>query len=220
MKKNNIILIIIIIIIIIILYKPTNKSLFTNNYIIDGDTIVQKYKDVGEYSRFNYKTKRSLHWYNLQIIDHIKKSKNNKKILMLGVALGGMIIHMLDEDKNIHITGVDISDENFTLVRQYSDVNRLGLIKEDAMKYIANTNEKYNIIICDLFIGLNMPDFVLTNTFLNKIRQMLLPAGNFYINTVNRSDALSIIKQTFVNDIITTSTNNFNNLIFVTVKNA
>ena len=64
-----------------------------------------------------------------------------------------------------------------------------------------------------------MPDFVLTNTFLNKIRQMLLPAGNFYINTVNRSDALSIIKQTFVNDIITTSTNNFNDLIFVTVKN-
>ena len=81
-------------------------------------------------------------------------------------------------------------------------------------------NEKYNIIICDLFIGVNMPDFVLTNTFLNKIRQMLLPGGNFYINIVNRSDALSIIKQTFVNDIITTSTNNFNDLIFVTVKNS
>ena len=186
--------------------------------MIEGDTIVQKYKDVGEYSRFNYKTKRSLHWYNLQIIDNIKKSKNNKKILMLGVALGGMIIHLLDEDKNIHITGVDISDENFPLVRKYSDVNRLVLIKEDAQRYIANSNKKYNIIICDLFIGLDMPDFVLTNKFLNKIRQMLLPSGQFYINTVNRSNALSIIKQTFVNDIITTSTNNFNDLIFVTIK--
>ena len=81
------------------------------------------------------------------MVNRILNSKNNKKILILGVALGGIIIHILNKDQYIHITGVDISDENFDLVREYSDVNRLILIKDDAETYINNTKSMYTFAV-------------------------------------------------------------------------
>ena len=64
----------------------------------EGDDLVQYYKDV-EYSRFNTITKEVKHWYAIQMMNIIyAKYDFDKpiKILVLGVALGGVIIHLLN----------------------------------------------------------------------------------------------------------------------------
>ena len=195
------------------------------NYKIDGDEIYQPATDIphSEHSRFNYKTKECSHWYCLEIINNIlyKKYKN---VLVLGVALGGQIIHLLNKDSNVKVTGVDISDINFHIVEKYSDLNRLRLIKDDANNYIMNTNDTYDVIICDIFNGMNVLDFVLTPKFLDKINKMLLePKSKFLLNTTTESDkdmVLSLLKTSFNNSEIDIINNPkfVNNLYFVTKK--
>ena len=105
----------------------------TNIQII-GDDIVHTVSG-GEYSRFNYKIKECKHWYSITICNKVLNSiyENRKyKVLVLGVALGGIIVHLLDKNKNIDIVGIDISDINYDIVRTYSDNSRLKLIKDDA----------------------------------------------------------------------------------------
>ena len=196
----------------------TQESFKSVNYTIEGDEIYQKHGDNHvEYSRFNYKTKECKHWYCKEMI----KQVTNKKVLVLGVALGGIIINILDKYKNADVTGVDISDENFDLVKKYSDTKRLTLVEEDAKEYIKNTKKKFDIIICDVFINKYIPEFVLSKEFLNKINKMLLPNGKFLINTIDIDvkRLLFIMNQSFTNATIETKTNYLNNLVFVTKKN-
>jgi 2-polyprenyl-3-methyl-5-hydroxy-6-metoxy-1,4-benzoquinol methylase len=206
-------------------YDPVIEYL--ENYKIDGDEIYQPATNIkySEHSRFNYKTKECSHWYSLQIVNNILNSNNTikyKNILILGVALGGQIIHLLNKDSNVKVTGVDISDMNFHIVEKYSDRNRLRLINEDANKYIMNTNDVYDVIICDIFNGMNVADFVLTTPFLDKINKMLInPKSKFLLNTTNKSDkehVIFLLKKSINNSKIEIINNPklVNNLYFVT----
>ena len=116
----------------------------------------------------------------------VNKNKTKKyNIVVFGVALGGIIIQLLDRLGNIIITGVDIYDNNFDFVRKHSDNDRLTLIKNDAEQYILETFERFDIIICDIFDGLNVPKFVLDNSFLSNCYWKLNKNGYFIINTIN-----------------------------------
>ena len=199
-----------------------NNRLHYDDYLIDGDEIYEK-TGIGENSRFNYKTREAKHWYNLVIIDNIfsMNFKENKKILILGVALGGMIVHLLDKDKNIQITGVDIIDKNFSLVQKYSDQSRLTLVKEDANKYIFDTIDKYDVIICDIFEMDQMPDFILTYTFMKQLNTLLLPNGKFILNSIGKDNNLimNLIDRSFDNHTIEYMSNKKNiNDIFIVNK--
>jgi 2-polyprenyl-3-methyl-5-hydroxy-6-metoxy-1,4-benzoquinol methylase len=175
------------------------------NIKIIGDDIVEIVSEGGgngENSRFNYKTKECKHWYAITICDKILNSieKNKKyKILVLGVALGGIIIHLLNKSKNIEIVGVDITDKNYDIVQKYSDNSRLKLIKDDAEIYMKNNNEKYDFIICDVFTEFSIPKFVTTTTFLNNIHRSLVNNGYFLINTIgiNKDNLYNIYSDSF-----------------------
>lgn len=195
----------ILLIILILILITTNSSInriidrFTNQpskepsnvkYIITDEEIYYPVIDNGielEYSRFNYKTKEVGHIY-AKIMKQV--TSNHPKILVLGVALGGIIINILDKYPNSKVTGVDITDEYFDLVRKYSDNSRLTLIKEDAQEYIANNSGKiaFDIIICDISDGLSIPLFTVSKPFLDKINKMILPNGKFIINTIDNDD--------------------------------
>ncbi len=211
--------IILIIIIIIIIIKNLKMFEGYEDYTISGDEIYIKLPNGAESSRFNYKTKESKHWYNLEMINEINKiKKDNLKVLMLGVALGGIAVHLLDKNKSINITGVDISDKYFNIVKKYADNTRLNLIKMDANKY--NNNEKFDIIICDIFMNSTVPDFVLTKEFMDNIYKMLLPKGKFLMNTinVNKEKLHNLIKNSFPNSTIEDKQKNGNYLIFITLN--
>jgi hypothetical protein len=194
------------------------------NYIIDGDEIYQPDLKIenSEHSRFNYKTRECSHWYCIQIMNNILNNKYKKynNVLVLGVALGSQIIHLLNKDPNIRITGVDIDDINFSIVKKYSDCNRLVLIKDDAYNYIINSFDIYDVISCDIFISKDVPEFVLRKEFLDKINKMLPNSkSKFILNTIVELDKdmmILLLKKSFTNHKIDIITNSGNNIYFVT----
>jgi spermidine synthase len=154
----------------------------------EGDDVVH-IENGAEYSRVNTKTRECQHWYAKKICSIVEMIVNKNKIkkyniLVFGVALGGIIIQLLDRLDNIKISGVDIDDDNFNFVKNHSDNNRLKLLKNDAEQYILETSETYDIIICDIFEGLKVPKFVLDDTFLLNCYIKLKKNGYFIINTI------------------------------------
>jgi len=206
-------------------YEHYDSSI--KSFEIDGDEMYQQATDEqhSEHSRFNYVKKECTHWYCLEFMNNILSPKNNikyKNVLVLGVALGGQIIHLLNKDPMIKVTGVDISDINFHIVKKFSDNKRLRLIKDDANNYIMTTDDTYDVIICDIFIGMHIADFVLTTKFLDKINKMLpSPKSKFLLNTTTASEknvVTGLLKRSFKNSEIKIENNPkfVNNLYFLT----
>ena len=159
--------------------------------IKEGDDLVTMDNSY-ESSRFDTVKKECKHWYALKICNEIikdigKKNNINRKynILCLGVELGSIIIHLLNKLKNIHVTGVDLSDRFFYIVKKYSPHNRLTLTKSDANDFIKNTVDTYDYIICDIFSHDSVPSFVNSIDFMKKINNKLNQNGKFLLNTIN-----------------------------------
>lgn len=157
-----------------------------DKYYIKDDEIFYKFGNTNiEYSRFNIKTKEVKHWYARQIVDKVLKNKRNKKVLVLGVSLGGIIVELLNKNKNMEIVGVDIQDIHFDVVRKYSDNNRLKLYKSDAKDFVIKMKDKYDVIIVDLFVGDKVPKFITKNKrFMKKLNHNLNIGGILLINTI------------------------------------
>jgi len=155
----------------------------------EGDDVVH-IENNAEYSRINTKTMECQHWYAKKICSIVemivnKNDNKNYNIVVFGVALGGIIIQLLNRLNNVKVTGVDIYDDNFDFVRKYSDIDRLNLIKNDAEQYILETSEMFDIIICDIFDELKVPEFVLDDKFLMNCNLKLKQNGYFIINTID-----------------------------------
>ena len=194
---------IILVIVLLVCIRISYLSI-RNTPIIDGDEIYIKGGESGtEESRFNYVTKECKHAYSLDIVkDVLSYNKPDKNVLVLGVSLGGQIVHLLDKDPHMKITGVDLEDTNFNIVRKYSDVSRLRLIKMDAYKYVIETKDSYDVIVFDVFFkdSFKNPDFLASKNFLEKIHEMLQHTDNskFIINTPKYNIQLnSLLKDIF-----------------------
>lgn len=116
----------------------------------------------------------------------IAKEKKVQNILVLGVA-GGTIIRMLHTlHPNARIFGVDIDDTMITIGKKYfglADIKPLHLIHTDAKDFIAmQKKSSMDVIVIDLFIGRDIPEFVSDKKFLQKIYTILTPKGFVFIN--------------------------------------
>jgi len=203
-----------ILIYLIFFHNKTDDSRF----IIEGDYIYKKdAKNLSEYSRFNYKTKECVNWVSKTICNEILSSctKLKPKILILGVALGDMIIHLSNKRFDFIITGVDITDENFDIVKLYS--KNTTLIKKDADIFVRDTNERYDYIICDIFESTNMPNFIFSYGFLNNINNILLPSGKFLLNSIgsDKKKTIKLLGDIFNSNNVHTKTNNINTIFIV-----
>jgi len=175
----------------------TGGTINKDEIIFDGDFIVQKIisksnKKIGEASRFNTKTKEVKHWYATQIcsniLDNISDVNSPINILVLGVALGGIPIHLLHRLPSARVTGVDITGQYYEIIRNYAETDRLELIEADANEFVKNPEPKYDIIISDIFDDITMPDFVLSEDFLSNILAKLNPKGKFLLNSIGVSE--------------------------------
>lgn len=113
---------------------------------------------------------------------------NLKNILVLGVGGGtlfGMLHKVFPEAK---ITGVDIDKEIIRLYSKYfneSDSLSVALICNDAGKFVAQSYLKkqlYDLVIIDLYIGDDVPEFVSGSIFLSAVKKILAPHGFVVFN--------------------------------------
>lgn len=116
---------------------------------------------------------------------HFTQDEDVKRILVLGIA-GGTVIHMLHKMfPDAHITGVDIDGAMIGIGQEYfglRDIKALSCVRADARTYLTRTAQRYDLIVIDLFIGPDVPDFVIDEAFHDSVRKRLRDNGVVFIN--------------------------------------
>lgn len=104
-------------------------------------------------------------------------------ILVFGVG-GGTVFKMFQRSfPNARMVGVDVDREIIRIGKTYFGLDklpRLTLVAKDARDYSAN--QKYDLVIIDLYIGNDVPRFVTQEPFLSKVRRLLGPDGRMIMN--------------------------------------
>jgi len=112
---------------------------------------------------------------------------NPENALLLGVG-GGTICRLLqDKFPNIKITGIDNSKEIIENARKYLkfDEVKINLVIADAFDYLYKINDKYDLIIVDIWNGYWFPFQVLSIDFIRRCKELLKEHGWMYINAPN-----------------------------------
>lgn len=109
-----------------------------------------------------------------------------KNILIFGVA-GGTVIHMLSKIfPHAHMLGVDIDTTMIDLGKKYFDldqISNLSFVTADAKKYVQAKHEQvYDLIVVDIYIGRDLPDFLRDQKFLFGVEKNLVPGGYVLMN--------------------------------------
>lgn len=114
--------------------------------------------------------------------------KNYKSALILGVAGGSVIKTLKDEfDFTGNITGIELDKKTIEIANTYFGLDKytnVNIINDDAENYVIKTKDKYDLIIIDVFQDSIMPDFLFDETFINKLKFILVSRGSILFNTI------------------------------------
>ncbi len=112
--------------------------------------------------------------------------KKTGNILVLGIA-GGTVIHMLHVlYPEAVITGVDIDPVIIGIGKTYFGLGAIPgfrAVRSDAGRYVARTPAgTFDCVVIDVFIGPDVPEFVLSSLFQRNVKKILTPKGFVLIN--------------------------------------
>ncbi|MCO6499457.1 MAG: fused MFS/spermidine synthase [Vicingus serpentipes] len=149
---------------------------------------IQEGKYVLNTSNANYSF-GSLHRVFQQTFKKIKlKEQVIESILVLGGGVGSIPSIIYDElEMNPTMDAVEIDEKVITLGNKYfqlSQYNKLSIHIEDAMHYIENTTSMYDLIVVDLFEGIDVPKEFYSPSFLNQLKVLLNKEGMLVFNFV------------------------------------
>ena len=113
-------------------------------------------------------------------------------ILVLGVA-GGSVIKTLNDEIQFKgkIIGVEIDPEIIKIANSYFQLNQipnLSLLNTDAFEFVLQANDKYDLIIVDIFQDTKMPSFLFENFFTQRLCALLQEKGCILFNTMVLSE--------------------------------
>lgn len=125
--------------------------------------------------------------------------KRYTNILVLGVAGGSVIETLCTKYKYTNtIDAVDIDPVILTISEKYFNINRFkncNLILADAQQYVAQCPKKYDLIIIDLFIDDQIPEFVYHKSFINHVKLLLEINGCIIFNTTRLANTKNNINR-------------------------
>jgi spermidine synthase len=111
-----------------------------------------------------------------------------KNILIFGVGGGTLFEILFRQFPDAHITAIDIDKQIIELYKTYfliENHSNLTLLPVDAKKYIVDiirTKNTYDLIIVDLYIGNDVPEFVTDGSFLTSLKRITATGGIFIWN--------------------------------------
>ncbi len=134
-----------------------------------------------------------------------------QKILVLGVA-GGTVIHMLHKAyPESRITGVDIDAVILDIGKTHFGLGALPRFRSvcrDARKFVsAYKGVRFDLVVVDIYVGPDVPDFVLTSKFERNVKKLLSQNGFVLINYLRqpgyeeKAVKLQNILQTLYNNV-------------------
>ena len=112
--------------------------------------------------------------------------KSVKNILLLGLG-GGSIIKSLREKFKYqeNVVAVEIDPQVIKLAKEefgISTSKKLQIIHGDAFEYVKNSEEKFQLIIIDLFIDINVPLIFYGKDFCQNTANLLTKGGSIIFN--------------------------------------
>ena len=129
----------------------------------------------------------SLHRVFRQALSKVEL-KNIKNVLVLGCGAGSIPTIIYDELKhNPKIDAVEIDEKVIELRNKYFGLDcyaNLNIIIEDANNFIVTCSERYDLILVDLFKGIDVPEEFLTSQFFTKLKDLVKINGEILINFV------------------------------------
>lgn len=133
-----------------------------------------------------------------------KKINKMNTILVLGVA-GGSVIKTLVEEIHLKgkIIGVEIDKEVIAIANEYfhlDEIPNLEIIIDDAFEFVLKTNNKYDLIIIDIFQDTKMPNFLFETFFIERICFLLQSNGFILFNTMVLNEKQKQINLTYKNN--------------------
>ena len=151
-------------------------------------------------TNFSYGNLQRVLRFGLKKIGY-QKISDFKNILVLGVAGGSIIKTLVDEiEYKGKITGIEIDAETINLANKYfglDKIENLQIIITDAEKFVTETNEKFDLIIIDIFEDNIMPDFLFENTFISNVLKILNANGFVVFNTIVSNNFAQIRNENF-----------------------
>jgi len=131
----------------------------------------------------------SLHRVFQQALTKVEITKKNiDSVLVLGCGAGSIPSIIYNELKlSPLMDAVEIDAKVVELGNKYFGLNeyeRLNVIIDDATNFIKITDKKYDLILVDLFKGINVPEEFLTQPFFNQLKSLTNKGGDILINFV------------------------------------
>lgn len=152
----------------------------------------------------------------------LKEKPEAGKVLILGLG-GGSAAKLVNKYwPNAKITGVDIDPVMINFGKKYLELDQLTnlkIVESDAIKFVSEQNEKYDLILMDIYTGAVIPEVFVGNEFLTKVKGLLSKKGiaafNHLYSSIEKADAKELEKQ--LRDIfpVITSVKPEANIIFV-----
>jgi spermidine synthase len=113
---------------------------------------------------------------------------DTKKILILGLGAGSVVATIRKQhSKTSHVTGVEIDATILQIAREEFGIveNSLTkLVQEDAIVFMANNADRYDLIVIDLFIIDTIPEATQEASFLKQLVTAMEPGGYLVFNTI------------------------------------
>jgi spermidine synthase len=131
----------------------------------------------------------TLHRVFQQALEKINiQNRQHKSVLLLGCGAGSIPTIFYDELQLYPaMDAVEIDEKVIELGKNYFDLDKfekLNVIIDDATSFVQSSKKKYDLILIDLFDGINVPTKFLSKAFFEKLKPLLNDNGELLLNFV------------------------------------
>jgi spermidine synthase len=103
---------------------------------------------------------------------HVPLPQKILSVLILGVGGGTVFSKIHARYPKASIIGVDIDSTIIDIATKHFGVSDIAtLIVKDAKEYIRTCKKKYDLVIIDLYIGRDIPEFESSNEFVHEVQK-------------------------------------------------
>ncbi len=118
-----------------------------------------------------------LHLIFEQLFDQIEIGKFEiKKVLLLGLGAGSVVDLLVNKHGlKCAITGVELDGNVIDFAKKYFDIEKyksLQIVQADAFEFVQQCNEKFDLIVVDLFVGDTVPTDFSSEEFISNLKRL------------------------------------------------
>lgn len=118
-----------------------------------------------------------LHLIFEQLFDQIEIGQYDiKKVLLLGLGAGSVVDLLVNKHGlKANITGVELDATVIDFAKKYFEIEKyesLKIVQSDAYEFVQKGNEKFDLIVVDLFVGDTVPEVFASEEFIKHLRRL------------------------------------------------